>query len=75
MQYYRKHMHQFALMNHLDVWYYYLDVEGMLAMARSMQGSKRIQKDVQRMAKKASRRTRIEIDQCGKERNVHGKSN
>lgn len=60
IQYYREHMHQFALMNHLDVWYYHLDVEGMLAMARSMQDSKRIQKDVQRMAKKAGRRTRIE---------------
>jgi uncharacterized protein (DUF2252 family) len=59
MQYYREHMRQFALMNHLDVWYYHLNVEGLLAMSRSMQGSKRIQKDVQRMAKKASRRTRI----------------
>jgi uncharacterized protein (DUF2252 family) len=51
MQYYREHMRQFALMNHLDVWYYHLNVEGLLAMSRSMQGSKRIQKDVQRIVK------------------------
>ena len=53
-------MQQFAFMNHLDVWYYHLDVEGILAMTRSMQGTKRIQKEVQRGAKKASKRTRIE---------------
>jgi uncharacterized protein (DUF2252 family) len=60
IQYYREHIQQFALMNHLDVWYYHLDVEGILAMTRSMQGTKRIQKEVQRGAKKASKRTRIE---------------
>jgi uncharacterized protein (DUF2252 family) len=60
IQYYREHMHQFALMNHLDVWYYHLDVEGILAMVRNTQGTKRMQREVQRGAKKASRRTRIE---------------
>jgi P-type E1-E2 ATPase len=60
MQYYREHMQQFALMNHLDVWYYHLDVEGILAMTRSMVGRRKLQKGVQRYAKKASRRTRIE---------------
>jgi uncharacterized protein (DUF2252 family) len=60
MQYYREHMQQFALMHHLDLWYYHLDAEGILAMARSMAGYKKIQKDVQRYSKKARKRTRIE---------------
>jgi len=60
LQYYREYMQQFALMHHLDVWYYHLDVEGILAMIRSMEGRKRIQKNVHRYAQKASRRTRIE---------------
>ena len=33
VQRYRESMQQFALMNHLDVWYYHIDVETMLAMA------------------------------------------
>jgi len=60
MQYYREYMQQFALMPHLDLWYYSLDVEGMLAMAGSMAGRKKIQKDVTRYSQKASKRTRIE---------------
>ena len=33
VQRYRESMQQFALMNHLDVWYYHIDVETILAMA------------------------------------------
>src|SRR5215471_17362800 len=44
MQRYRESMQQFALMNHLDVWYYHLDVDTVLAMARGMTGSKEIEK-------------------------------
>ena len=60
VQSYREHMQQFALMNHLDVWYYHLDVEAILAMARGMAGTKRVQKRAEKAAAKASKRTRIE---------------
>src|SRR5256712_9148885 len=60
MQSYREHMQQFALMNHLDVWYYHIDVEAILAMARGMAGAKRVQKRVEQASAKASKRTRIE---------------
>src|SRR5712692_10259708 len=59
VQSYREHMQQFALMNHLDVWYYHLDVEAILAMARGMAGAKRVQKRAEKAAAKASKRTRI----------------
>ena len=38
VQRYRESMQQFALMNHLDVWYYHIDVETILAMLRGMAG-------------------------------------
>ena len=60
LQSYRENMQQFALMNHLDVWYFHLDVEGMLAMARGMAGRKELQKRVERASERASKRTRIE---------------
>ena len=60
VQRYRESMQQFALMNHLDVWYYHLDVEAILAMARGMAGAKELQKRVERASAKASKRTRIE---------------
>ena len=60
MQSYREHMQQFALMNHLDVWYYHIDVEAILAMARGMAGAKGVQKRVEQASAKASKRTRIE---------------
>jgi uncharacterized protein (DUF2252 family) len=47
-------------MNHLDVWYYHLDVEAILAMARGMAGAKELQKRVERASERASKRTRIE---------------
>jgi uncharacterized protein (DUF2252 family) len=60
MQRYRESMQQFALMNHLDVWYYHLDVDTILAMARGMAGRKELEKRIERGSARASKRTRIE---------------
>jgi uncharacterized protein (DUF2252 family) len=60
VQSYREHMQQFALMHHLDVWYFHLDVETILAMARGLAGGKELHKRVERTSKRASKRTRIE---------------
>ncbi len=60
VQRYRESMQQFALMNHLDVWYFHLDVESILAMARGMAGRKELQKRVGRASARASKRTRLE---------------
>jgi uncharacterized protein (DUF2252 family) len=60
VQRYRESMQQFALMNHLDVWYYHIDVETILAMLRGMAGGKQLQKRVEQASAKASKRTRIE---------------
>jgi len=49
-------MGQFAQMNHLDVWYYHLDVESLLAMARVKEG----RKAVIRASAQAGKRTRLE---------------
>jgi uncharacterized protein (DUF2252 family) len=56
MQFYREYMQQFALMNRLDVWYYHLDVETILAMVRRREEKKL----VERASERASKRTRIE---------------
>ena len=56
MQRYRESMQQFALMNHLDVWYFHLDLEGILAMARVKENKKALL----RASERASKRTRIE---------------
>ncbi|MGZ3628333.1 MAG: DUF2252 domain-containing protein [Ktedonobacteraceae bacterium] len=56
IQRYRESMQQFALMNHLDVWYFHLDVEGILAMARVKENKKALL----RISERASKRTRIE---------------
>src|SRR5215467_5065430 len=56
MQEYRERMGQFAQMNHLDVWYYHLDVESLLAMARVKEG----RKAVIRASAQAGKRTRLE---------------
>ncbi len=45
---------------HLDVWYFHLDVEGILALARGMAGRKELQKRVERASERANKRTRIE---------------
>jgi uncharacterized protein (DUF2252 family) len=55
-QRYRESMQQFALMNHLDVWYYHINVQTILAML----GGKRMQKRMEVASAKASKRTRIE---------------
>jgi uncharacterized protein (DUF2252 family) len=60
VQRYRESMQRFALMNHLDVWYFHLDVESILAMARGMAGRKELQKRVERASARASKRTRLE---------------
>jgi uncharacterized protein (DUF2252 family) len=60
MQRYRESMQQFALMNHLDVWYFHIDAEGILAMARGMAGRREIEKRLERASARASKRTRIE---------------
>ena len=60
VQRYRESMQQFALMNHLDVWYYHIDLETILAMLRGMGGGKKLQKSVEKGSAKASKRTRIE---------------
>ncbi len=60
MQRYRENMRQFALMNHLDVWYFHLDAQGILAMVRDMAGRKELQKRVERASARASKRTRIQ---------------
>jgi uncharacterized protein (DUF2252 family) len=56
MQAYREQMQQFAAMNHLDVWYFHFDVEGLLAMARV----KANKKALVRASARASKRTRLE---------------
>src|SRR5512135_1998399 len=56
MQRYRESMQQFAQMNHLDVWYFHLDVEAIMAMARVKENRKALL----RASERASRRTRIE---------------
>jgi uncharacterized protein (DUF2252 family) len=60
VQRYREMMRQFALMNHLDVWYYHLDVDTILAMARGMAGRKELEKRVERASTRASKRNRFE---------------
>jgi uncharacterized protein (DUF2252 family) len=60
LQSYRENMQRFALMNHLDVWYYHIDVEAILALVRGMAGGKALQKRVEVASAKASKRTRIE---------------
>jgi len=56
MQRYREQMQQFAEMNHLDVWYFPIDVETLIALARR----KRVKQGLERASERASKRTRIE---------------
>ena len=56
MQRYREQMQQFAEMNHLDVWYYHIEVEAMIALTRS----KKLKQRMERESALASKRTRIE---------------
>jgi hypothetical protein len=61
LRFYREYMQRLAQMTHLDVWYYNLDTDYILNMVSSMEGSKQIQKTVQRYEKKAGRRTRFQV--------------
>jgi len=56
VQEYRERMQLFAQMSHLDVWYFHLDVETILALASRKEG----RKTVLRASAQASKRTRIE---------------
>ena len=56
MQRYREQMQQFAEMNHLDVWYFPIDVETLIALARG----KKLKQGLERVSERASKRTRIE---------------
>src|SRR5207247_1090180 len=58
VQSYRENMQRFALMNHLDVWYYHIEVDAILAMARGLAGAKEFQKRIERASVRASKRTR-----------------
>jgi hypothetical protein len=61
LRYYREYMQRLAQMSHLDVWYYNLDVAYIHSMVSGMQGSKQIQKNMQKYEKKAGRRTRYQV--------------
>ena len=56
LQRYRESMQQFALMNHLDVWYYHIDLETILAMLRGMggAGAKKLEKRVEQGSAKGA---------------------
>ena len=56
MRRYREQMQQFAEMNHLDVWYFHIDVETLIALARG----KKLKQGLERASERASKRTRIE---------------
>ena len=54
---YREQMQQFAEMNHLDVWYFHIDVETLIAQA----SRKKVKQGLESASEQASKRTRIEI--------------
>ncbi len=54
---YREQMQQFAEMNHLDVWYFHIEVETLIEMARL----KKEKQGLERASEQASRRTRMQI--------------
>jgi uncharacterized protein (DUF2252 family) len=54
---YREQMRQFAEMNHLDVWYFHIEVETLIEMARL----KKEKQGLERASEQASRRTRMQI--------------
>ena len=54
---YREQMQQFSEMNHLDVWYFHIDVETLIEMARL----KKEKQGLERASEQASRRTRMQI--------------
>src|SRR5215467_5659831 len=54
---YREQMQQFSEMNHLDVWYFHIEVETLIEMARL----KKEKQGLERASEQASRRTRMHI--------------
>ena len=54
---YREQMQQFAEMNHLDVWYFHVDVETLIELTRR----KKVKQGLERASEQASKRTRIQI--------------
>ena len=54
---YREQMQQFAEMNHLDVWYFHIDVETLIELTRR----KKVKQGLERASEQASKRTRIQI--------------
>jgi uncharacterized protein (DUF2252 family) len=54
---YRKQMQQFAEMNYLDVWYFYIDVETLIELTRR----KKVKQGLERASEQASKHTRIQI--------------
>jgi uncharacterized protein (DUF2252 family) len=54
---YREQMQQFAEMNHLDVWYFHIDVETLITQA----SRKKVKQGLEKASEQASKRTRIEI--------------
>jgi uncharacterized protein (DUF2252 family) len=55
MQSYRESMQRFAIMHHLDVWYFHINVESMLSLTRGKE-----RKLFEKWSERASKRTRIE---------------
>ena len=54
---YREQMQQFAEMNHLDIWYFHIEVEILIELARR----KKEKQGLERASEQASKRTRIQI--------------
>jgi hypothetical protein len=50
-------MQQFAEMNHLDVWYFHIDVETLIELTLR----KKVKQGLERASEQASKRTRIQI--------------
>jgi uncharacterized protein (DUF2252 family) len=64
VQTYRENMQRFAQMTHLQVWYYRLEIESLLALARSARIHRnveaRIERRVKRAEVKASKRSNVD---------------
>jgi len=54
---YRQQMQQFAEMNHLDVWYFHIDVETLIELTHR----KKVKQGLEYASEQASRRTRSQI--------------
>ena len=59
IQSYRENMQRFALMNHMDTWYFRADVESLVALVRGAKIHKRVEQVATRAATRASKRTNL----------------